>query len=67
MRKSLEKGLEFPCQDLEEVKNVLGTILGWLRERKQHLVQKLRRDRIQVGEILVRAEIKQKKAYGAFD
>ena len=24
--KSLEKGLEFPCQDLEEVKDVLGAI-----------------------------------------
>ena len=67
MGKSLEKGLEFPCQDLEEVKDVLGAILGRLSERKQHLLQKLRWNRIKVGEILVRAEIEQKKAYSAFD
>jgi hypothetical protein len=65
--KSLEKGLEFPCQDLEEVKDMLGAILSRLSERKRHFFQKLRWDRIQVGEILVRAEIEQKKAYGAFD
>jgi hypothetical protein len=65
--KSLEKSLEFSCQNLEEVKDVLGAILGRLSERKQHLLQKLRGDRIQVGEILVGAEIEQKKAYGAFD
>ena len=67
MGKSLEKGLEFPCQDLEEVKDVLGAILSWLSERKQHFFQKLRWNRIKVGEILVRAEIEQKKADRTFD